>query len=148
MLATYRRIKQQRAAGDNDGGFTLIELLIVIVVLGILAAVVVFSLGTITQKGAIAACESDAQTLNTGISAYFAGTGVYPTTAQTLSILAPTYLQTVPTSTHYSFTYVGTTTSFTLSVNGTGGVAQVVSADTGAQLGASGACSATAAKVS
>ena len=35
----------------NDEGFTLIELLIVIVILGILATVVVFAVGGITDRG-------------------------------------------------------------------------------------------------
>ena len=69
MFETYRRIQRKRAAGEIDGGFTLIELLIVIVVLGILAAIVVFALGNVTGKSAAAACQSDAKTVGVGVAA-------------------------------------------------------------------------------
>ena len=44
-------LQQLRAARKNESGFTLIELLIVIVILGILAAIVVFSVQGITDRG-------------------------------------------------------------------------------------------------
>lgn len=40
----------------EDQGFTLIELLVVITILGILAAVVVFSVGGLGDKGQASAC--------------------------------------------------------------------------------------------
>ena len=70
MIQTYQRIQRRRAAGEIDGGFTLIELLIVIVVLGILAAIVVFALGGITGKSVVAACQSDAKTVGVGVAAF------------------------------------------------------------------------------
>lgn len=61
----------------NDEGFTLIELLIVIVILGILAAVVVFAVGGITEKGETSACKADKKTLEVAVEAYYAQEGDY-----------------------------------------------------------------------
>jgi peptide/nickel transport system substrate-binding protein len=58
-------------------GFTLIELLVVITILGILAAVVVFSVRGVTDKGQSAALATDAATLRTAEEAYCAKFGYY-----------------------------------------------------------------------
>lgn len=56
----------------NERGFTLIELLVVIVILGILAAVVVFAVGGLNDKGEDSACKIDTRTIRTAQEAYFA----------------------------------------------------------------------------
>jgi general secretion pathway protein G len=61
---------EKRRAGD--AGFTLIELLVVIVILGILAAIVVFAIGGLTDSSQKSACNADAATLQTAEDAYFA----------------------------------------------------------------------------
>ena len=62
----------------NAEGFTLIELLIVIVILGILATVVVFAVGGITNRGKASACSADRNTLEVAAEAYNAQWGGYP----------------------------------------------------------------------
>ena len=79
MFERYREIQVRRKAGEADElGFTLIELLIVIVVLGILAAIVVFSLTGVTGQSKAAACTSDAKSVEIAADAYQAYTGSYP----------------------------------------------------------------------
>jgi general secretion pathway protein G len=69
LTNTLHRLQHERDAGEIDG-FTLLEILIVIVVLGILAAVVIFALGGISGKTAFAACEADGETVSTAIAAF------------------------------------------------------------------------------
>ena len=80
-----QRIRNRRH--DSEGGFTLIELLVVIIILGILAAVVVFAVGGVGDKGVSASCKIDTRTLRTAEEAYAAqpapngGAGKYTDTA-------------------------------------------------------------------
>lgn len=73
-----KTIDRVRDARPDQSGFTLIELLIVIIILGVLAAVVVFSVRGITNNSTTAACETEERIVNTAIEAYYAETGGYP----------------------------------------------------------------------
>lgn len=66
----------QRARSES--GFTLIELMIVIVILGVLAGIVVFAVGGISDTGNLAACKSDVKTIDVAVEAYKAKNGGYP----------------------------------------------------------------------
>ncbi len=70
-----------REARKNESGFTLIELLIVIVILGILAGIVVFAVGGITDRGAASACKSEVKTIAVAEEANYAKNGSYDTLA-------------------------------------------------------------------
>jgi general secretion pathway protein G len=106
MISTLKKLQAKKAAQENNGGFTLIELLIVIVVLGILAAVVVFSLGNVTGKSAIAACQADGATVETAIAAWNAQNTSGTVTAASLT--SGGYLVSFPNNTsHYQFAISG-----------------------------------------
>ena len=68
-----------QVARKNESGFTLIELLIVIVILGVLAGIVVFSVSGITKRGDAAACKADVASVTVASEAYFAQKGSYAT---------------------------------------------------------------------
>ena len=120
MSNTLKTIQRNREA-NGEQGFTLIELLIVIVVLGILAAIVVFALGGITSSSAAAACATDAQSVNVAIAAEQAQTPSIAPTGGASSNLVPTYLATWPKSAYY-----------VIGVSGLNTTVQLVSGDPGA----------------
>jgi general secretion pathway protein G len=84
-------LQRLRAARENESGFTLIELLIVIVILGVLAGIVVFSVQFMTTRGAQAACKTEAKTVEVAVEAYYAQEHKYP--AGTADLLAAKYLK-------------------------------------------------------
>ena len=65
----------------RDKGFTLVELLIVIVILGILAGIVVFAVGSMTTNAKTTGCKAEKVTLTHALETYKAFVGTYPTAA-------------------------------------------------------------------
>jgi general secretion pathway protein G len=125
MREHFSRVIRARVRDDNDEqGFTLIELLIVIVVLGILAAVTVFGLSGTASQSAVAACKSDARTVEVAVDAFHANssTGAWPLVPTDLTNPAAIpvaqnagqpagvqpYLRSVPSSSHYTIALGGT----------------------------------------
>lgn len=88
-----------RAARENESGFTLIELLIVIVILGVLAGIVVFSVSGITNRGDEAACAASLKTVQVASEAYNAQEGKY---ADAMKDLVPGFIQEEPTTVSYT----------------------------------------------
>ena len=113
MRYTFQKIRDRRRAegkepGLIESGFTLIELLIVIVVLGILAAVVIFALSGVTASSAVSACNADAKSVEVAIQAYNTQHGTMPGDSSSLIGQTTGYLRQWPSNgNHYAIAIDG-----------------------------------------
>jgi len=114
-------------AKRNEEGFTLIELLIVIIVLGILAAIVVFAVGSTRKDSVASSCKTNYKSLELSMEAVNTKMGSYPASVETSNFpaaataapllssntLGPNsttngaILKAWPTSSDYAFRYDG-----------------------------------------
>ena len=97
-------LQRIRQAKRDESGFTLIELLIVIIILGVLAGIVVFAVGGITDRGNASACKADKKNVEIASEAYFAQNGSYA--ANVPALVTANFLREVPTTLNgYTITY-------------------------------------------
>lgn len=119
----------QHGGSRHRAGFTVVELLIVIVVIGILAAITIVAYSGIQSKAKDAQTDSALSQLKGGLELYNANNGFYPNAcgaddagcAVSLlgSYLVPTYISTLPT-TSAMIGYVrgsGANTSYAINVD-------------------------------
>jgi len=71
----------------NESGFTLVELMVVIVIIGILAAIAIPTMSKQTDKAKVKRAMAELKTMKTAIDAYRAEKGLYPTTSQINDVL-------------------------------------------------------------
>jgi len=105
-----RKIWERR--NSDESGFTLVELLVVIVILGILAAVAVFAVGGVTDRGKASACKADVKSVETASEAYFAQNGAYA--ADIPALVTAKFLRSAPgTGNGYTISYTAGAVSST-----------------------------------
>jgi prepilin-type N-terminal cleavage/methylation domain-containing protein len=91
---------QRLQAKRNEEGFTLIELLIVIIVLGILAAIVVFAVGSTRKDSVASSCKTNYKSVELSAEAINTKSGTYPTGIVTANFPATNPLLASTTSTN------------------------------------------------
>lgn len=82
----------------SEKGFTIVELLIVIVVIGILAAIVVVAYNGVTNRAKTTKAESTASSITSKVEAYNAEIGNYPATYSLLTSAGTTTSYYVPSN--------------------------------------------------
>ena len=96
MLKHLRKREDFEQKNLLQKGFTLVELLVVIVILGILAAVVVFAVGGSTDKAQTSSCSAERAAVESAVEAYRASVGTYPANAAAMVGGTNQFLRSTP----------------------------------------------------
>jgi general secretion pathway protein G len=83
-----RKVNRQRTLGPaGQRGFTLIEIMVVVIIIGLLAAVIVPSVINKVDEARVSKAKADIQSLETALTMYRLDNSKYPTTDQGLQAL-------------------------------------------------------------
>jgi prepilin-type N-terminal cleavage/methylation domain-containing protein len=107
-------LQRLKAIREREDGFTLIELLIVIVILGVLAAIVVFGVSGINDSSKVSACKSDYKSVEIASEAYYANSSPHAYAANLGALVSAGFLKEQPsTGNGYTITYANGVTGVT-----------------------------------
>jgi general secretion pathway protein G len=81
------RLRSLRTAARRAAGFTLIEIMVVIVILGILAAIIVPNMFSKPDEARVVAAKSDIKNIEAALNMYKLDNFYYPSTSQGLEAL-------------------------------------------------------------
>ena len=89
QLMSYisKTFQGSRAPRHTTRGFTLIEIMVVVIIIGLLAAVIVPQVVSKVDEAKVTKAKSDIQTLETALTMYRLDNSRYPTTDQGLAAL-------------------------------------------------------------
>jgi general secretion pathway protein G len=93
-------VTQSETTTTRDRGFTLTELLITIIILGVLAAIVVFAVAAFQNQGKQVACQTDRKNVELAVEAFYATQGAYP--ANVAALVTAGYLKETPNQQNYT----------------------------------------------
>lgn len=121
-------MKSKEFALASSKGFTLIELLVVIAIIGLLASIVVASLGSVQGKGRDARRVADVDSLKKALQIYSIDNGAYPIATATTTLaatstvgaalLSASTISSIPTDPNGSqYYYVSNSTGTTYNIN-------------------------------
>jgi general secretion pathway protein G len=86
-MSYISRVKEGIRASRRSGGFTLIEIMVVVIIIGLLAAVIVPQVVSKVDEAKVAKAKADIQTLETALTMFRLDNSKYPTTDQGLASL-------------------------------------------------------------
>lgn len=84
---------ENTTASNKDRGFTLVEILVAIVVAGILAAVAIIGIASLTDSGGDSACEASRDAAKTAATVHYANTGAWPANFSAMTTTTPAELE-------------------------------------------------------
>ena len=96
MTYSLMQLQRRRTRGARARGFTLIEILVVVVILGILAAIIVPNLMERPGQARITKAKSDIRAVESALNMYRLDHHVYPPTDVGLQALVSDYLPRLP----------------------------------------------------
>ena len=87
MLRLFRRLMSPPTRSSDEDGFTLVELMVVIVIIGLLAAIVAFNVLPMGDKARVTKARSDISTIEQALEMYKLQNMHYPSTSDGLQAL-------------------------------------------------------------
>jgi general secretion pathway protein G len=87
MIRLFRRLLSPPTRSPDEDGFTLVELMVVIVIIGLLAAIVAFNVLPMGDKARVEKAKSDISTIEQALEMYKLQNLHYPSTSAGLQAL-------------------------------------------------------------